>query len=138
MMRFKLRRLKLQRNHVLQKRERKVKHNYVFRSVSNCPSSLLPIFPPNYSAYRDMNPIKLFELFYNELLIANILGQTKLYSITRSKNVFVASKAESRVFRGMIMLSGCIKLPQRKSYWSHDSDVGNDEKASCEKINLSK
>ena len=85
-----------------------------------------------------MNPIKLFELFWDELLIANILGHMKLYSVTKSKNVFVASKAEFLTFRGMIELSGCNKLPQRRLYWSHDSDVGNDEKAPCEKINSSK
>ena len=81
-----------------------------------------------------MNTVELLELFWDELLIANILGQMKLYSITKSKNVFVASKAEFRTFRGMIKLSGCNKLPQQKLYWSHDSDVGNDEKAPCEKI----
>ena len=77
-------------------------------------------------------------MFWDELLIANILGQMKLYSITKSKDVLVASKAEFRTFRGMIMLSGCNKLPQRKLYRSHDSNVGNDEKAPCEKINSSK
>ena len=82
-----------------------------------------------------MIPIKLFELFWDELLIANILGQMKLYSITKSKDVFVASKAEFRTFHGMIMLSGCKNLPQQKLYWSHDSDVGNNEKAPCEKMN---
>ena len=85
-----------------------------------------------------MNPIKLFELFWDELLIANILGHMKLYSVTKSKDVFMASKAEFRTFRGMIELSGCNKLPQRRLYWLHDSDVGNDEKAPCEKINSSK
>ena len=79
-----------------------------------------------------MNPVQLFELFWDELLIANILGQMILYSITKSKGVFVASKAEFRTFRGMIMFSGCNKLLQRKLHWRHDSDMGNDEKAPCE------
>ena len=134
MIRFKLRRLKQS----WASKKRKKSEVYVFRSVSNCSSGLLPIFPPNYSAYRDLNPIKLFELFWDELLIANILDQMKLYSVTKSKDVFVAIKAEFRTFRGMIELSGCNKLPQRRLYWSHDSDVGNDEKAPCEKINSSK
>ena len=85
-----------------------------------------------------MNPVELFELFWNELLIANILGQMKLYSIMKSKEVFVASKAEFLTFRGMIVVSGCNKLPQRKLYWSYDLDVGNDEKAPGKKINSSK
>ena len=108
-------------------KRRKKSAAYLFHRVSNCPSGLLPIFPPsNYSAYRDMNPVELFELFWDELLIENILDQMKLYSIWKGKDVFVSSKAEFRTFLGIVMLSGYNKLPQRKLYWSHDSDVGND------------
>ena len=108
-------------------KKRKKSAAYVFHRVSNCLSSLLPIFPrSNYSAYRDTNPGELFELFWDELLIENILDQMKLYSTRKGKDVFVASKADFCTFLGILMLSGYSKLPQRKLYWSHDSDVGND------------
>ena len=108
-------------------KRRKKSSAYVFQRVSNCQSGLLPIFPPsNYSTYRDMSPVELFELFWDELLVKDILDQMKLYSIWKGKDIFGADMVEFRTFLGIIILSGYNKLPQRKLYWSHDSDVGND------------
>ena len=104
---------------------RKKSAAYVFLRVPNCRSGLFPIFPPNYSAYRDINPVELFELFWDELLIENILDQMKLYFSLKNKGMIVASKAGFCTFLGITMLSGYNKLLQRKLYWSHDSDVVN-------------
>jgi len=107
-------------------KKRKINASNVFHGVPNCSSGSLPIFPaPNYSAYRDMNPVELFELFWDELLIELILEQMKLYSIWKGKETFVATAAELRTYLGIILLSGYNKLPQKKMYWSQDVDVGN-------------
>ena len=106
----------------------------MFHRLSNCSSGLLPIFPlSNYLAFRDMNP-ELFELFWDKLLIENILDRMKPYSNWKGKDVFVASKVEFRTFLGIITLSGYYKLPKRKLHWSHHSNVGNESvKSSLQK-----
>ena len=68
----------------------------------NCQSGLLPTFPPaNYSAYRNISQVELFELFWDELLV-----KMKLYFVRKGKNIFVANIAESRTSFGIIMVSG--------------------------------
>ena len=88
----------------------------MFQRVLNCQSGLLPTFPPsNYSAYRNISQVELFELFWDELLV-----KMKLYFVPKGKNIFLANIAESRTSFGIIMVSGYNILPQRKLYWSHD------------------
>ena len=117
-----------QRQLQLAPRPKKKKPNvvYVFHRVAKCPSRALPIFPPgNFSAYRDMSPVELFELFWDETLVEDILEQIKIYSTWKGKEVVILSNAEFRTFLGIILLSGYKKLPQGKLYWSQDMDLGN-------------
>ena len=77
---------------------------YVFQRVLNCQSGLLPTFPlSNYSAYRNMSQVELFELFWDELLVKMKLP---VYFVRKGKNIFVADIAESRTSFGIIMVSG--------------------------------
>ena len=84
------------------------------------------MFPePNWAKYRDFTPVQLFELFWGEDLIEEILRQIKLYCLFKNASDIEPSAAELRVFLGILLFSGYSSYAQRWMHWSNDPDLGS-------------
>ena len=74
---------------------------------------------PKFSKIDDIvTPLRLFELFFNDVLVCMIFGFTKLYSHREKAGIsFEITNEKVRLFLSMLLLSECHKLPDRKMYW---------------------
>ena len=62
-------------------------------------------------------PLRLFESFFDDALVDMIVGYAKLYSHREKADTsFEITNETFRLFLGMLMLSRCDKLPDRKMY----------------------
>ena len=62
-----------------------------------------------------MNPLRLLKLFLDDALVDMIVGYTKLYSQREKTGIsFEITNEKIRLFLSMLLLSGCLKLPDRK------------------------
>ena len=60
-----------------------------------------------------MTPLRLLELFFDDVLVGMIVGYTKLYSYGEKAGIsFEITNERIRLF-----WSECHKLPDRKIYW---------------------
>ena len=80
---------------------------------------------PKFSKLDDVvTPLRLLELFFDDLLVDMTVGYTKLYSYREKADVsFEISNEKNRLFLSMLLLSGCHKLPDRKMYWETTTDT---------------
>ena len=64
-----------------------------------------------------MTPLRLLELFYDDVLVDMTVGYTKLYNHKAIVYIsFEITNEEILLFLSMQLLSGCHKLPDRKIY----------------------
>ena len=71
-----------------------------------------------------MTPLRLFELFFDDVLVDMIFGYTKLYSHREKVDIsFEITNEKTRSFLSMLLLIGCHKLPDHKMYWEATSDT---------------
>lgn len=85
------------------------------------------IFPdPNFTAYRDLSPVELFELFFNESVIDLLVEQTRSYALFLNIPDPEVTKEEMKCFLGVLVLSGYNHLPGRKCYWDSGTDMWNE------------
>ena len=62
--------------------------------------------------------LRLFELFFDVVLVDMIVGYTNLYThIGKGDISFEITNENICLFLSMLLLSGCHKLPERKMYW---------------------
>ena len=73
---------------------------------------------PQFNKVDDIvNPLRLLELFLDDALVDMIVGYTKLYSHREKTGIsFEITNEKIRIFLSMLLLSGCLKLPDRKLY----------------------
>ena len=65
-----------------------------------------------------MTPLRLFELFFDDVLVDMIVGYTKLHSHREKADIsFEITNEKIHLLLGMLLLSGCHKFPDRKMYW---------------------
>ena len=65
-----------------------------------------------------VTPLRLLELFFEDVLDDMIFRYTKLYGHTEKVDISVEITNEKiRYFLSMPLLSGCRKSPERKMYW---------------------
>ena len=91
------------------------------------PRKYMPIFPEsNTSKYKDFTPLELFELFFDEEIIEDMVEQSNLYA--REKNIFesIVSSDEMRLFLGVLIITGYAPKPSRRSHWQSSPDLRND------------
>ena len=63
-------------------------------------------------------PLRLFESSFVDVLVDMIVGNTKLYSHSKKTDISLEISNETcRLFSGMLLLSGCLMLPDRKMFW---------------------
>ena len=74
---------------------------------------------PKFNKLGDIvTPLRLLELFFDDVLVDMIVGYTKLYSHREKANIsFETTNEKSHLFLSMLLLSGCHKLPDHKMYW---------------------
>ena len=69
-------------------------------------------------------PLRPFESFFDDALVDMIVGYTNLYSHREKADTsFEITNETFRLFVGMLMLSRCDKLPDRKMYWETPPDT---------------
>ena len=59
-----------------------------------------------------MTPLRLLELFFDDVLVDMIVGYTKLYSYREKTDI----SFNISLFLSMLLFIGCHKLPDRKMY----------------------
>ena len=86
-----------------------------------------PMFPEaNTTKYRDFTPMELFELFFDEDIVNEMVEQSNLYA--RQKNVFESSvnSDEMRLFLSILIVTGYAPKPSRRSHWQNRPDFRNE------------
>ena len=65
-----------------------------------------------------VTPLRLFDLFFNNVLVDMIVGYTKLYSHREKADIsYEITNERSHLLLSMLLFSGCHKLPDCKMYW---------------------
>lgn len=77
--------------------------------------------PPDI-VYEKKTPLEFFYLFFDEEVLANIENQTNLYAQQKNYNLNM-TRSELLVVFGGLLLSGYGKYPNKRLYWSNESDV---------------
>ena len=74
--------------------------------------------PEQFSKLDDIvTPLTLLELFFDDILVDMTVGLTKLYSYRKKTGVSSEiTNKQIRLFLSMLLLSRCLKLPDRKMY----------------------
>ena len=68
--------------------------------------------------------LRLFELFFDDVLVDMIFGNTKLYSHREKADIsFKITNEKIGLFLSMLLLSRCHKLPVYKMYWETTPDT---------------
>ena len=73
---------------------------------------------PKFSKLDDIvTPLRLLELFFDDVLADMIVGYSKLFSHRqKADSSFEITNEKIRLFLSMLLLSGCYKLSHRKMY----------------------
>lgn len=84
------------------------------------------IFPEcNYTKYRGMSAVDLFELFMDQTVIDFLTEESSKYAQFLNCNDPKISADEMRCFIGILLVSGYCVLPGEKLYWDNGQDVRN-------------
>ena len=74
---------------------------------------------------NDCTPLSLFERFFDDVVINQIVTETLRYASQKSSHDFKITPADLKVFLGILIISGYVVLPGRRCYWSVDDDMRN-------------
>ena len=81
---------------------------------------------PKFSKLDDIGIpfIRLFKLFFDDALVDMIVGNTKSYGHReKGDTTFEITDETFRLFSGMLLLSGCHNLSDRRMYWETTPDT---------------
>lgn len=88
--------------------------------------SSLHEFPQgDYSKYKSMTCVELFELFFSNDLLEMIITETRNYALFKNSSDPQVTLEELKVFLGILLLSGINVLPSKRHYWENSKDVQN-------------
>ncbi|KAK9720026.1 Transposase IS4 [Popillia japonica] len=79
---------------------------------------------------KQMIPLQLFEMFFDEDIIEHIVTETNRYASQKNKPDNISSQ-ELKCFLGVLIISGYIQLPRRRMFWEREKDTHNDLVASA-------
>ena len=80
--------------------------------------------PKFCTLYHIVTPLRLLELFFDDVLVDMIFGHTKLNSRREKADInFKIFNKKVCLFISMLLLSGCHKLPDLKMYWEATLDT---------------
>ncbi|XP_039297935.1 piggyBac transposable element-derived protein 3-like [Nilaparvata lugens] len=94
-----------------------VKHDLTAENV------LLP--NSDYTAFRALNPVEAFELFFNEQIIETIILESTKYALFKNEPDPLLSPEEIEVFIGILIVTGYNTLSGKRYYWENGADVRN-------------
>lgn len=95
--------------------------------TKDASSSCCKIFPEqNFSQYRDLSPVEIFELFVDNNLLELMKNEMTKYSAKRNWPDVNVQSSELQVFLAILILSGYDPLPRTHMYWSRSADVYNE------------
>ncbi|XP_054259672.1 piggyBac transposable element-derived protein 2-like [Macrosteles quadrilineatus] len=78
--------------------------------------------PPSDEAMECETPVDFFSLFFNNALLDHICEQSNLYALRKNVNLNLTNE-ELLVFFGGLLLSGYVKYPNKRLYWSKENDA---------------
>uniref|UniRef100_A0A0K0ELN5 DDE_Tnp_1_7 domain-containing protein n=1 Tax=Strongyloides stercoralis TaxID=6248 RepID=A0A0K0ELN5_STRER len=78
----------------------------------------------NIEAFKDLNPVEIYEKFLDDSTIKYIVEQTLLYAVQNNRHDFTVNEEEIRTFIAILFLSGYHQLPQERMYWCNEEDLG--------------
>lgn len=84
---------------------------------------------------KDMTPAFIFELFFDDEMVDFIVTMTNLYAAQRGKPTFSVSANEIRGVLTILLISGYVSLPSRRSFWENADDLHNSAVASVMSVN---
>jgi hypothetical protein len=93
------------------------------RSFKSKANALFP--EPNYTQFKEMAPVVLFDLFFDEDILSLIATRSCAYSMRQFGTPVTISAADIRVFIAILILSGYNKVTDYKLYWSNSLDTEN-------------
>ena len=86
-----------------------------------------PVFPAgDYSALRGMSASNVFELFFDEDLLALMCDESTRYALFLNCPDPKIIIDEIKVFIAILIVSGYNQLPGKRLYWEKSEDVKND------------
>ena len=80
---------------------------------------------PNSYASTDYTPTTLFEHFFDDEIILQLVKNTNKYAMQKGKHSFQTTPSEFRLFLAILFNSGYAPLPRRRLYWEPMDDVHN-------------
>ncbi|MCL4143795.1 UNVERIFIED_CONTAM: hypothetical protein GTU68_064841, partial [Idotea baltica] len=90
-------------------------------------SSKTAIFPEtNLQAYRDLSPLELFELFFDEEVYLLLKEETTRYALFKGYQNPEITVEEMKCFVAILIISGYNKLPGKRYYWDQEDDMRNE------------
>jgi DNA excision repair protein ERCC-6 len=75
---------------------------------------------------KDWSPVDMFELFYDDFVIDQIVDNSIKYAKTMGHHSFRLSSDKLRLFIALLLASGYVPLPRRRLYWEQKPDVHNE------------
>lgn len=88
------------------------------------PNVIFPV--PNYSLFRNLSPIEIFEKFFDDEVFELIINETRKYGISKNYKDINLSVQELKVFVAIFYLSGYNTVPSKRCYWETRGDTRND------------
>lgn len=83
-------------------------------------------FPdPDYSGYKELSPVQLFEKFFDDDLINFLVQETSRYALFKNFPDPKVSNNEMRCFLAILLVSGYSVLPGKRYYWETQGDMRN-------------
>lgn len=95
--------------------------------ISRVDAPLLDVRAAMVDRLKWKTPCELFSLFYDTEVICHVVNHTKTYAMQKNDANFAAAFCVSyfKRFMGILILSGMIKLPSIRDYWSTNPAFGN-------------
>lgn len=72
-----------------------------------------------------MSCVELFELFFSDDLLQNIIRESTNYALSKNSPDHQLSIEDLKLFIGILILSGVNVLPSKRSYWKNSNDMKN-------------
>ena len=85
----------------------------------------LPFPESDHSKYRNMTPLDLFELFFDQELLEMILKESTRYCLSKNWPNLNLSIEELKSFIGILLVSGYSPQSNKYDYWSNSKDTRN-------------
>lgn len=72
---------------------------------------------------ENLEPVAVFEKLFDDEIFDLLVHETNLYSSQKNEHSFFVSKADMKLFVGILLLTGYHKLPSERNYWSLNQDL---------------